>query len=353
MANYFWSANGTLHKKNMIEHFSVRDDSFCIDTICLNKEELIQLKELLPNFNILERSDKLSNLSEYEIQLFIKEIFGKLIEGDEITRKNLLKKYFVYGLYDSRTAGKLPFLSRYNKIDFKDIYLNLDKIKFQEIRIPEDLILDILNRNYFNMSDKIKIYMVNGDVNNIGISSYYTKFNTLDIQLIKVSSLTDDRWRILMYDDALFNDMIKDQNLLFTEKYKMNFENINTINNKTTITITELRTLIENMRKISILDGNFDYKIFKNELLVGYYKKILDLSQLHDDELLNYLYNPTNFKEEIFEDLDEEKENLGFFELSNVYYLMENQERFKMMLIYGKNNSSDINRWFILYYNKE
>ena len=187
MSNYFWTVDGRYLKKNMIEHmtgtnFNVTDDSLCLDDICISKDEISELKRLIPGYNILERSATFDSLTISESKTFLKKVFSLIIQAGSDTEKNtLFQKYFVNGLYDPKSADILPFYSFYvdpsrNFIDFQDIYLGIDNFTIASIKNSNESILEALETNNIKIDDRLIFNISYTDIQNMGINSYYISY---------------------------------------------------------------------------------------------------------------------------------------------------------------------------------
>ena len=367
MSQYLWTANGQFIKKNIIEHlqtnennFNIKDDQICIDDTCLSKNEISQLKGLLPSFNIIERSSILETLTDYEIKLYLKDIFKKIfLASNDLEKQNILNEYFIYGLYDPKSADKISFNNfllkknnNINVIDFQDIYLNIDLMNLKQYSLPENLIIEALKTNNITITDRLILVLSLGDVQNVGIKAYSTIYKNYTIQLIKVNILGESKWRILLFTNNMLESMYIKQDENFNSKFKSSLDIINIFNQRNELILTEFRNYIDNIRAVSLLNGQFNLDVFKNNIFTNFYKKTLDLSNLTDDHIMKKIYNPLLFNKINITLLQDEKNYLGYYELSNSYILLEDSEELELRLIYGKKNSTDIYKWMLVYIKK-
>ena len=367
MFNYFWAANGK-YTSNIIEqlsiannNFNVGDDRICIEDTCLTKNEISQLKELLPGFNIIKRSPILEKLTEYEVRLYLKEILEKINKASNDTEKNdIFNEFFIYGLYDPRSADKLSFNEFYlqsiddnDLIDFQNILLNLDSIGINNITLPSSIIMQAIETNNIKESNKLIFSLSFNDVQNIGTYIYHLVYNTYTIQLVKLTILGNPKWKIVLYTNNLLNTMYIKQDEIFNEKFKSYLNTIDYYNKNNTIELTEYRYYIDNVRAISLLDGKFNIDIFKSNIFTNFYKKTIDISNLTDDDIMSKIYNPLLFERKSITLLQDEKSYLGYYELHDIYILIEESEEIEIRLIYGKKNSTDNYKWMLVYIKKE
>lgn len=362
MPQFFWSANGKFIKKEIIEHmtdshFNVKEDQICLDDTCLSKNEISQLKKLLPGYNILENSKILEELTEYEVKLYLKDIFKKiyLAQNDE-QKIDLFSRYFIYGLYDLKSGDKLSFNSFYltktdniSVIDFQDIYLNLDNVNINMSSLPQSMIFSALNNNNIKVSDRLIFVLSLGDVQNLGVKYYSLNFKNYVIQLIKLNILGESMWKIVLFTTNMLESMYIKQDELFNNKFKTSLDLINIYNQRDFLQLTEFRDYIDNIRSVSLLDGSFDLDIFKNNIFTNFYKKTIDISMLTDDDIMKKIYNPLQYDKKEFTMLQDERSHLGYHELHNFYILLEDSDDIELRLIYGKKNSTDINKWMLVY----
>jgi hypothetical protein len=368
MSEYFWTANGHFIEKKIIEHlstdgshFNVKEDQICIDETCLSKNDISQLKGLLPSFNIIERSSSLEILTEYEIKLYLKEIFKQLfLASSDIDKIGLLNKYFIYGLYDPKSGDKLSFNNFFlqkndnvNVIDFQDIYLNVDSMSISVSSLPENMIIEAIKTNNMKASDRLVFVLSLGDVQNLGVKYYAIMYKNYTIQLMKLNILGESIWKFILFTNNMIESMYIKQDEIFNLKFKNSLDIINIFNQRNELKLTEFRNYIDNIRAVSLLDGKFNLDVFKNNIFTNFYKKTLDLTDLIDDHIMKKIYNPVLFDKKNITLLQDEKNHLGYYELHNSYILLENSEELELRLIYGKKNSTDIYKWMLVYMKKE
>ena len=365
MSNYFWTIDGRYKQINTIEHltdgsshFHVLDDSICIDDMCLDKNEISQLKELLPSFNIIERSSSLDTLTFYECKLLLKNIFISLLDASNDNEKiNIFNNYFIYGLHDPKSGDKLSFNSFYldnvsNFIDFQDIYLNIDSLDFNMVAMTESMIQNILESSKVQVTDRLIFCLSLADIKNVSINLYSTTFKEYTIQLIKITNNSESKWRIILLTNNLIEAMYIKQDENFNLKFNNELDVINILNQRNDISLTEFRNYVDNLRGVSLSDGIFDLQLFKNNIFIDYYKVSIDLSALTDDIIMQKIYNPDTFDKIEIINLEDEKIFLGYYELFNYYILLENSDDLELKLFYGKKNSTDIYKWMLLYLEK-
>jgi hypothetical protein len=368
MSEYFWTANGQFIEKKIIEHlstdgshFNVKEDQICIDDTCLSKNDISQLKGLLPSFNIIERSSVLELLTEYEIKLYLKEIFKQIfLASTDLDKVGLLDKYFIYGLYDSKSADKISFnefllqkSDNINVVDFQDIYLNIDSMNISVSSLPENMIIDAIQTNNIKASDRLVFVLSLGNVQNVGIKYYSIMYKNYVIQLMKLNVLGESRWRIILFTNNMLESIYIKQDEIFNSKFKNSLDIINIFNQRNELKLTEFRNYIDNIRAVSLLNGKFNLDVFKNNIFTNFYKKTLDLSNLTDDHIMKKIYNPLLFNKKDITLLQDQKNYLGYYELHNSYILLEDSEELELRLIYGKKNSTDIYKWMLVYMKKE
>lgn len=365
MSNYLWTANGQYIKKDLLEHLSesttnlnIKDDSICIDDTCISKNEISELKKLIPSYNILERSTYLDSLTQNECKMYFKDVFMKILQSSgDIEKMKVFNEYFAYGLYDPKSADKLSFNNFYldkvnNFVDFQDIYFGIDSFNVVSTTLPEDLIKYVMETNNSKVDDRLVLCLSLNDVNNVSSNSYFIQYKNYTIQIFKLTTISDSRWRILLITNNMLNSMYIKQDEIFNEKFKNELDTLDIYNNKNELSLTEFRSYIYNLRGVSKLDGLFNFEVFKNNLFTNYYKETLDLKDLTDEIVTQKVDNPENFDKLEFENVQDEKIYLGYFELHNTYILLEDSDTLNIKLIYGKKNSTDIFKWMIVFIKK-
>lgn len=364
MSNYFWTVDGRYLKKNVIEHmtgsnFNVSNNSLCIDDICISKDEISELKRLIPGYNILERSAAFDSLTIGECKSFLKKVFSLIVQAGNDTEKNgIFEKYFFTGLYDPKSADILPFSSFYldpsrNFIDFQDIYIGIDSFMIASIKNSNESILEALETNNIKIDDRLIFNISYNDVQNMGVNSYYISYKNYTFNLVKITTSAETSWKILLITQNLLNSMYIKQDDVFNEKFKKELETLDIFNQKNELSLTQFRSYVSNLRGVSLLDGKFNLDVFKNSLFVNYYKKTIDISDLTDEDIMAKVEAPESFDKIIFENLQDEKIYLGYYNLHDHYISLENNDKLEIRLIYGQKNSTDISKWMLVYIQKE
>ena len=361
MSKYFWAANGDF-TSNIIENLSLEENKFnvgenkiCIQDTCITKNEISQLKQLLPGYNIIERSPNLEMLTDYEIKLFLKEVFKKMHLASTYDEKNkIYGDFFINGLYDIRSGDSLSFIDFYinTNTDFNDLFLNIDSVNIFTKILNYEETATIIETDNLKERDDLIFSLSSTKIQNVGSRVYALMYNNYTILLVKLSILNESKWKILIYTTNILNSMFIKQNEIFNEKFKTNFDIINYFNSQNITVLTEYRYYIDNIRAISIIDGKFNLDIFKNNIFASYYKGEINLSDLTDDEIMKKIYDPLKFEYKDITLIDQEKEYLGYYELHNKYILMEDSNYLELRLIYGKKNSTDTYKWVLVYIKK-
>ena len=363
MSNYFWTVDGRYLKKNMIEHmtgsnFNVTDNSLCIDDICISKDEISELKRLIPGYNILERSAAFDSLTTSECKNYLKKVFSMIINAGNDTEKNgIFEKHFFNGIYDPKSADILPFSSFYldasrNFIDFQDIYLAIDNFAITSVKNSNESVLSALETNNIKVDDRLIFNISYSDVQNLGINSYYISYKNYTFNIVKVTTTSDTGWKILLITQNLLSSMYIKQDEVFNQKFKKELETLDIFNLRNELSLSEFRSYISNLRGVSLLDGKFNLDVFKNSLFVNYYKQTIDISGLTDEDIMAKVENPDSFDKILFENLQDEKIYLGYYNLHDHYISLENTDEVEIRLIYGQKNSTDIFKWMIVYIQK-
>lgn len=358
MSNYLWTANGKFIKRNILEYFNVQEDKICIDETCISRDEMSQLKGLLPSFNILEKSRSLDVLTEYEVKLYLKEIFKKVFQAiNDLEKEKIFNEYFTYGLTDPKSGDRLAFKNFYldnikKFIDFQDMYLSIETFSFYNFPLPEDYLKESLESGSVTATERTVFCFSLSDIQNIGPNVYGCAFKNYNIQLYKITTNSDSKWRIFLFTDNMLESMYIKQDEVFNEKFKKNLDVLNIYNQRNEVSLTEFREYVDNLRAVSLLKGVFNLEVFKNNLFVSYYKSSLDLKDLTDNDIMNKIYNPYSFDKIEIKALEDEKIYLGYYILHNFYISLEDSVDLDLRLIYGKKNSTDIYKWMLVYIKK-
>ena len=363
MSNYFWTVDGRYLKRNVIEYMTnsnlnINNNSLCLDDVCITKNEISEIKRLLPGYNILERSKSFDGLTISEIKLYLKKVFEKILKStNDVEKRNLFIKYFIYGLYDPKSADLLPFSDFYLNsdskfIDFQDLYLAVDSFNINRIELPEDIIKYVMETKNTKIDDRLHLNISTNDIKNLGINAYMINYKNYTIQLIKVNATGENIWKMVLITSNLLNSMFIKQDEIFNDKFKKELEILNVYNLRNELSLTEFRDYIYNLRGVSLLDGKFNIDVFKNNIFVNYYKLTLDISKLTDDEIMSKIDNPDKFNKIEFKNLQDEKIYLGYYQLHTHYISLEDNEDYDIKLIYGQKNTTDIFKWMIIFIKK-
>lgn len=364
MSNYFWTVDGRLINKNIIEHmtnnsFNVSNNSLCIDDVCITKEEISELKKLVPGYNILERSAIFDSLTVGECKSFLKSVFSLILNSaNNNEKKNHFNKYFANGLYDPKSADILSFQEFYldeNQIyiDFQDIYLGIDLFNVINLKFTNENILSVLETNNFKVDSRLVFNFSSENINNMSTNYYYISYKNYNISLFKLDTTSGSNWKIILFTQNLLSSMYIKQDDIFNKKFKTELETIEINNQKNELSLTEFRSYVSNLRGVSLLDGKFNLDVFKNNLFVNYYKGTIDLRSLTDDDIMSKIETPEVFSKVKFENVLDEKTYLGYYELHDHYIsLSEDNENLEIMLIYGQKSADDIFKWKLIYLDK-
>ena len=231
--------------------------------------------------------------------------------------------------------------------------MGIDNFTIASIKNSNESILEALETNNIKIDDRLIFNISYTDIQNMGINSYYISYKNYTINLIKATTSSDSGWKILLVTQNLLDSMFIKQDEIFNEKFKNELETLDIINLRNEISLTEFRSYISNLRGVSLLDGIFNLNVFKNGLFVNYYKETIDISDLTDEDIMSKIENPESFDKILFENLEDEKIYLGFYNLHEYYISLEDSDFVEIKLIYGQKNSTDIFKWLLVYIEKE
>jgi len=357
--NYYWQANGSLKHVRMTEFFKTQDDKICLGETCLTKDEIITIKKHLLNYDIMEHSKSLDSLEDNEIKEYIKDIFEKILQNKENNSEldKIFNKYFTYSMFNPRTGGqirmsdfyKLKENEEFKYFDYQDLFINIEKLTVHKLNFDEDKIKEIISSNKYYATKNIIMILSNSKIIDVVSRWYYIQYGNIQIALMKITTNNEKKWVLSLTTQDLLKTIKNKQNDNFNNKFRSNIMLIESINGKLDISLTQYREYIDNIRFMSIYEGTFSLDIFKNNIFISYYKKDLDLSKLTNDDMMNILYNPELFEEKTFYNIMEEKVNLGYHSVNKKYYLLRDNTREEIRLIYGQKNITDKPKWKILY----
>ena len=370
MSNYFWSANGKYIKKNIIESyvdsnnntsnngFSFSNSTLCIDDICLSKDELYKLKDTISNISILDIIKDKDKLTPTQIINYLKFIFNEIHNSTDNEKINNISKYLAYSMVDKRTNKSFLLNTEYAKIDFYNFILGLDDIEIKTFKINESKIKSIISNNIISEelwpnNPERRIKLVNSDIQNISVYLHMFVLNSKGFYLVKVYSI-EPKWILIILDNNLLLDQVEKMKQDYNTVYKNNLDIIKLTNQKDEINPVEFKTYIDNLKEISIENGEFKNDIFIDNLFIKKYIGMLNLSSITDDFFDNNIYSSVKFEKNLFDDILEEKSRLGFYKLSENYYLLDETDSYYIKLIHGMKNMSEIDnfKWQILFFLK-
>ena len=357
MSNYFWTANGNYIKQSIYEHlnnnFSVTDDKFCIQDTCLSKSEMILLKESVANYNIFQNVNDKDILTIREVREYLREIFRIIHTSEDDERKKNINNYLAYGLKDTKMGAIYKFEDKYNEIDFNKLYMAIPDIEINTGELSEDKIQNILNTNLLiDPRDELKRFVVtNNNITSISHKQHYFVHNGLEFWLVKPKT-NDYYWKLIIFWDDLINEGYNNLDTQYKEAYKTNFDSINTINIKETITKIEYNKLLDDLKVVSIKDGSYDYDSFKDNIFIKQYNILLNLDTITKEYFDSVIYESNKFQlSEISDDdvLTELKTRLGVDFVGTKHYILDETESYNIRLLRVKYPNNENFQWQILY----
>ena len=356
MSNFFWTADGQYINKNLYEHLnnlSVTDDKFCIQDTCLSKDEMIQLKESITNYNIFENVNNKDVVTIREIKEYLKEIFRIIHTSSDNDRMTNINKYLAYGVNDIKSGDIYRFNEKYNQLDFNQLYMAIPDINISVFTFNENEIQDILLKNIIidSRNPLNRFVITNDNITNIASNYFFFIYNEIEFLVCKPKT-NDYRWKITIFWDQLIIDAYNQLDTEFQNKYKTNFDNISNTNLKEDITKVEYMKLFDDIKDISVKEGIYDYDSFKDNVFIKQYNTILNIDIITKEYFDSVIYNSDKFvSQEILNDdiLIELKTRLGVDSVSGKYYILDENESYSIRLLKVKYPDNDEFKWQILY----
>ena len=356
MHNFIFTATGNFIKKyNIIENFSnnfsVSNDQICIDDTCLTKSEITLIKNQVTMSEIDKIINDKDTLSDGDVIIYIKDILNQIKNSnDDQYKSNLFNKYLSYGVFDQRTLSIFKFNKYYLKLDFETFYKNMDNRAIYKVNFKEDEVTDILKNNRVDdKNDERKKYVVLEE-NIIGVNSNYYYFINEGYVFILLKVRTDDenRWRIIITNDNLINEISLEINENFILMFKDNFNNIVLINAKDELLKLDFSNLIDNYKAISINDGIYDYNLLKINFFINYYDGILNLENYDENYFNEKIVNTNVFEKREFpsDKIIDLKIKMDLNDIKLIYYKLSNELFIYLVKVFDKDN--DDFQWKIL-----
>ena len=356
MSNYLWTADGAYIKKNLYEHlnnFTVDNDKFCVQDTCLSKSEMILLKESVANYSIFQNVNNKDILTKYEVQEYIKEIFRiiSVSSGDE--KMANINKYLAYGLNDIKTGSNYSFAPKYNEINFNNLYLAIPDINITTLNFSEEQVQNIITTNRIDFpEDSRKRYVItNKNITNILLKYHSFVYNNMKFMLFKPQA-DGYYWKLLIEWGDLISEASNSLDRNYKKIYETNFNSINIINTKETITKIEYMKLIDDLKIISIKNGKYDNNSFKDNIFIKQYNVPLNLEIITKEYFDNVIYQSNNFTLSEISNNDiliELKTRLGVDFISNKHYILDNTESSSIRLLRVKYPNNNNFQWQILF----
>jgi len=358
MSNYFWSANGIYQKKNIIEFLTpgfsaTNDNGLCLDDLCVTVDEIKFLKSQLEEYDIITEANKQDSLNEIESKQYLEKLFKQMkdLPEDQIDEK--YKNFFLYGIYDKTTAYIYTLKDLYKSLEFVDLYFQLENATFNSAVLSKDQILTILNSNYIIQQTRT-LQLVQDIKNIVNISPNVHFFNLNDnsiIYLVKITEKDSANWRVF-YETPETDKVTKDKfNQEYENQFRAQLESIKTLNNYAEMTTVFYRTLIDNLKIVSIEDGKFNFNIFKDNLFIKKYNDVLALENLTLEYFNSVIYQPKRFQSVTISDtsVGALKQSMALFDMSNVYYILDETDSYSIRFFKVQYLQNDSFKWQILY----
>lgn len=356
MYNFIFTADGRFIKKEKIiesfnNNFSVSNDQICIDDTCLTKSEITLIKNQVSNNEIDKIINDKDSLSNKDIIIYIKDILNQIKNSNDNQYKfNLFNKYLSYGIFDDRTNTTFKFDKYYIDLDFNKFYENMDNRAIYPVNFKEEEVLDIINNNRVDdKRDPRKKYVITNK-NIIGANNNYYYFINEGYLFIVVKLKTEEenRWRLVITSDDLINKISLEIDENFTLMFKNNFDNIVLFNQKLELLRDDFINLINNYKTISLYDGEYNYNLFKVNIFINYYDKLLNLDNYNENYFNENIINSDTFEKNNFssDKIIDLKLRMNLEDINLIYYKL-NSELF-IYLISVLDKDSATYEWKIL-----
>lgn len=333
MKNYLWTADGKFIKKNIIEHlddgfYINKDDGLCIDDHCITKNDITFLKQQQGNFRIENDVENKNILSLDEAKIFINYILKTIYNGQNNSqKKDRIKKYLPEGWYDNRT-GVFKIISDLYidtlNFDFFAAFITSDRFQVATITLPNEYLTEVKNTGrVILMNDQRLIFtLTTKRIQDIVPQIYYVIDQNYSVMLMKIKYNDIFHWKIVIYTNE---DIISVQSL-FDSNFQANYKNtiayIKSVSENMTITDIEFKNFIEEMKKLSIINGLYKFNILKDKIFIKNYNNILNLDFIKDSYFEGLIMNYSHLKEQIlnYTQTSEIKIRINVTNMSNVYY---------------------------------
>tara|TARA_Y200000002_G_scaffold382919_1_gene402056 strand:+ start:1141 stop:2229 length:1089 start_codon:yes stop_codon:yes gene_type:complete len=355
MSNFFWTTDGKYIKKDIIEHlsngFTINENNLCIDDVCISKDELVLLKQKVTEYSIFDTINKKDILTNEELKIYMKEVFKKIYSSENKKIANI-EKYLAYGIYNNRLGEVIKLSSKYKDLDFLKLYYDVDDFIFNKTAFSQNEIEHLISNNfYIHPIDSRKNFVLQNG-NNIAVSPeyYYVFINNILFSIYKIKA-DNYIWKILISIDSIIEEISNEFDNLYVETYTTNFENINSLNSKDEITKIELVNLLDDYRIISIMKGEYDFDVFKDNLFIKQFNNPLILNNITEELIDLNIYNIENLQlTELNDDqVIELKIKMSLFDLKKKYYVLISSDVFNIYLLNVKYNEDTAYKWQILY----
>lgn len=354
MSNFFWTTDGKYIKRDIIEHlsngFTINENNLCIDDVCISKDELVLLKQQVTEYSIFDIINKKDILTNEEVKIYMKEVFKKIYSSEDKIAN--IEKYLAYGIYNNRLGEVIKLSSKYKDLDFLKLYYDVDDFRISKTAFSQDEIEHLISNNFYLFPNDSRKYFVLQNGNNIAVSPeyYYVFVNNILFSIYKIKA-DDYIWKILISIDSIVEEISNEFDDLYAETYTTNFENINSLNSKDEITKIELVNLLDDYRIISIMKGEYDFDVFKDNLFIKQFNNPLILNNITEEFIDLNIYNIENLQlTELNDDqVIELKIKMSLFDLKKKYYVLISSDVFNIYLLNVKYNEDTAYKWQILY----
>tara|TARA_B100000242_G_C42801608_1_gene372834 strand:- start:38 stop:652 length:615 start_codon:yes stop_codon:yes gene_type:complete len=152
--------------------------------------------------------------------------------------------------------------------------------------------------------------------------------------------------------DQLVNDAYVGLDNEYMEIFKTNFDSINDINSKETITKIEYMKLVDDLKIVSINNNDFDFDSFKDNIFIKQYNTILDLDLITKEYFDGVIYESNTFQLSDIQDDDkitELKTRLGVAFVGKKHYILDESESYNIRLLRVKYPNKENFQWQLLY----
>lgn len=358
MSNYFWSANGIYQKKKVIEFLSpgfsaTNSQGLCLDDLCITVDEIKFLKSQLEEYDIITEANKQDSLNEIESKQYLEKLFKQMKDLNEDQLDEKFKQFFIYGIYDKTTAYVFKSKDLYKSVKFVDLYFDLENSDFNSITLTKDQILTILKSNFFQQPTRNLQFVE--DINNlVNLSKnvHFFKFNDNSvIYLIKIIEKDTSNWKIF-YETSETDKITNDKfDMIYEDNFKTQLDSIKNLNNYAEMTTVFYRTLIDNLKIVSIQDGKFNFNIFKDNLFIKKYNDVLALENLTLEYFNSVIYQPKKFQSVTLSStsVGALKDKMAVFDMSNIYYILDETNSYSVRFFKVQYLENDSFKWQILY----